>query len=103
MRKVVIASAVRTPIGSFMGSLSQVPAPKLGAVVIKEAVKRVGLRGDQVDEVRMGCVLMAGMGQAPARQAALSAGLPQETPCENACESKYFSQRNSSPTPSPGL
>lgn len=81
MREPVIVSAVRTPIGSFMGSLSTVPAPKLGAAVIAEALKRAGLRGEQVDEVLMGCVLQGGLGQAPARQAAIFAGLPDSVPC----------------------
>lgn len=81
MREPVIVSAVRTPIGSFMGSLSTIPAPKLGAAVIAEALKRAGLRGEQVDEVLMGCVLQGGLGQAPARQAAIFAGLPDSVPC----------------------
>ncbi len=76
MREVVIASAARTPIGSFQGALSSVPAPKLGAVAIKAAVERAGIAADQVDEVLMGCVLQAGLGQAPARQASKFAGLP---------------------------
>jgi acetyl-CoA C-acetyltransferase len=78
MREVVIVSAVRTAIGSFMGTLSNTPATELGAVVIKEAVNRAGITGDQVDEVIMGNVLQAGLGQGPARQAALKAGLPIE-------------------------
>jgi acetyl-CoA C-acetyltransferase len=76
MRDVVIVSAVRTAIGSFMGTLSNTPATDLGAIVIKEAVNRAGISGDQVDEVIMGNVLQAGLGQGPARQAALKAGLP---------------------------
>jgi len=76
MRDVVIVSAVRTAIGSFMGTLSNTPATDLGAIVIKEAVNRTGISGDQVDEVIMGNVLQAGLGQGPARQAALKAGLP---------------------------
>ncbi|HEY6193160.1 MAG TPA: thiolase family protein [Bacteroidota bacterium] len=75
-KEVVIASACRTPIGSFCGSLSSLSAPRLGAIVIEEAVKRARLSKDQVDEVIMGCVLTAGVGQAPARQAAIFAGLP---------------------------
>jgi acetyl-CoA C-acetyltransferase len=78
MREVVIISAVRTAIGSFMGTFSNTPATELGAIVIKEAVKRAGISGDQVDEVIMGNVLQAGLGQGPARQAALKAGLPIE-------------------------
>ncbi|NHM30213.1 acetyl-CoA C-acetyltransferase [Neobacillus terrae] len=79
MRDVVIVSAVRTAIGSFMGTLSSTPATELGAIVIKEAVTRAGITGEQVDEVIMGNVLQAGLGQGPARQAALKAGLPIET------------------------
>lgn len=75
-RRAVIVSAVRTPIGSFNGAFSSVPATKLGSLAIAEALKRVNLSGDRVDEVLMGCVLTAGLGQAPARQAALGAGLP---------------------------
>ena len=76
MTDVVIASALRTPIGSFMGSLSSVPAPKLGAVAIKGAIEAAGVDASSVDEVLMGCVLQAGLGQAPARQAAIYAGVP---------------------------
>lgn len=78
MKDVVIVSAVRTAIGSFMGTLSGTPATELGAIVIKEALNRAGLKGEQVDEVIMGNVLQAGLGQGPARQAALKAGLPIE-------------------------
>jgi acetyl-CoA C-acetyltransferase len=81
MREVVIASACRTPIGSFNGSLSSLPAPKLGAVVIDEALKRANVPKEMVDEVIMGCVLTAGVGQAPARQAAIFAGLPTKVEC----------------------
>jgi acetyl-CoA C-acetyltransferase len=80
MRDVVIVSAVRTAIGSFMGALSNTPATELGAIVIKEAVNRAGIKGKQVDEVIMGNVLQAGLGQGPARQAAIQAGLPNEVP-----------------------
>src|SRR5437899_3012608 len=76
-RDVVLVSACRTAIGSFQGSLSAVPAPKLGAIVVAEAVKRAGIEKKHVDEVIMGCVLPAGLGQAPARQAAIFAGLPE--------------------------
>jgi acetyl-CoA C-acetyltransferase len=76
--EVVIASAVRTPIGSFLGSLKNVSATQLGATVIKEALERTGISPNEVDEVIMGNVLQAGLGQNPARQAALAAGLPQE-------------------------
>ena len=81
MRDVVIVSATRTPIGSFQGALSSVSAPALGAVAIKGAVERSGLTVDAIDEVIMGCVLPAGIGQAPARQAAIKAGLNTSTPC----------------------
>jgi acetyl-CoA C-acetyltransferase len=80
-REVVIIGAARTPIGSFLGTLSAVPAPRLGAVAIKAALQRAGVDPAQVDEVVMGNVLQAGVGQAPARQAALYAGLPESTPC----------------------
>jgi len=75
-KEVVLVSACRTAIGSFQGSLSALPAPKLGAVVVAEAVRRAGIDKADVDEVIMGCVLPAGVGQAPARQAAIFAGLP---------------------------
>lgn len=77
-KKVVIVSAARTPIGSFMGALSTVPAPKLGAAAIKGALEKINLDPKLVDEVLMGNVVQAGVGQAPARQAALFAGLSQE-------------------------
>lgn len=73
---IVIASAIRTPLGRFGGALSSVAGNELGAVVIREALSRAGVKGEQVDEVLMGCVLPAGQGQAPARQAARKAGLP---------------------------
>tara|TARA_R110000796_G_scaffold35017_3_gene90260 strand:- start:250545 stop:251720 length:1176 start_codon:yes stop_codon:yes gene_type:complete len=81
MKKVVIVSAVRTPIGSFMGSLSNIPAPKLGAIAIKGALDKINLKADLVDEVIMGNVVQAGTGQAPARQAAIFAGIPNTVPC----------------------
>ncbi|MCW5946851.1 MAG: acetyl-CoA C-acetyltransferase [Fimbriimonadales bacterium] len=81
MSEVVFLSGARTPIGSFLGSLSTVPAPKLGAVAIRGALERAGLAADQVDEVLMGCVLQGGIGQAPARQAAIFAGIPESVPC----------------------
>jgi acetyl-CoA C-acetyltransferase len=80
-KKVVIVSAVRTPIGSFMGGLSSVSAPKLGAVAIKGALDRIQLDVNLVDEVFMGNVIQAGVGQAPARQAAIYAGLPNSVAC----------------------
>jgi len=81
MQRAVIVSACRTPIGSFQGKLSGASATQLGSVVIKEALARAHLRHEQVDEVIMGNVLSAGLGQAPARQAALGAGLPYDVTC----------------------
>ena len=81
MSQPVIVAAARTPMGSFGGVFSKIPASKLGAVAIKAAVSRAGLSGDQIDECIMGCVLPAGQGQAPARQAALGAGLPNSVHC----------------------
>jgi acetyl-CoA C-acetyltransferase len=80
-KKVVIVSAVRTPIGSFMGSLSSITATKLGAIAIKGALDKINLDPNLVDEVLMGNVVQAGVGQAPARQAALYAGLPNTVAC----------------------
>ena len=80
-KDVVIVSAVRTPIGSFLGSLSSVPAPRLGAVAIKGALDKINLNPDLVEEVLMGNVVQAGTGQAPARQAAIFAGIPDTVPC----------------------
>ncbi len=81
MENVVIVSSVRTPVASFQGGFSSLPAPKLGAIAIKEAVARAGVSPDEIDECIMGEVLTAGVGQAPARQAALYAGLKNSTPC----------------------
>src|SRR5271170_8863 len=80
-RDVVIVSAVRTPIGAFQGALAPLTAPKLGAIAIKAALERAGVDAKSVDEVFMGCVLQGGVGQAPARQAALFGGLPDTVPC----------------------
>ena len=80
-KEVVIVSAARTPIGSFLGGLSSVPATRLGSIAIKGALERIELKPDQVDEVLMGHVVQAGTGQAPARQAALGAGIPTNVPC----------------------
>ncbi len=80
-KKVVIVSAVRTPIGSFMGGLSSISAPKLGAAAIKGALEKIQLDSNLVDEVYMGNVVQAGVGQAPARQAAIFAGLSNEVAC----------------------
>lgn len=74
---VVIASYARTPMGGFQGSLSGVKATELGAAAVKAAVERAGVAPDAVEQILMGCVLPAGLGQAPARQAALGAGLPK--------------------------
>ncbi|WP_271852784.1 acetyl-CoA C-acetyltransferase [Planococcus maritimus] len=79
-QEIVIASAVRTAVGSFQGALKDVPATDLGAIVIKEALSRAGVAGDQVSEVIMGNVLQAGLGQNPARQASIQAGLPETVP-----------------------
>lgn len=81
MKEVVIVSAVRTPIGSFLGGLSSVPAVKLGSTAIKGALDKINLDPSLVQEVYMGNVLQAGVGQAPARQAALGAGIPNTVPC----------------------
>jgi acetyl-CoA C-acetyltransferase len=80
-KEVVIIAAVRTPIGAFGGALKDLSATRLGAIAIKGALERAGIRGDQVQEVFMGCVLQANLGQAPARQAARGAGLPDEVVC----------------------
>ena len=80
MKNPVIISAVRTPIGRFQGMLAPIPATKLGSIVLAEAVERAGLKPEQVDEVIMGNVVGAGLGQNPARQAALGAGLPDSIP-----------------------
>ncbi len=76
MTKAVIVSAVRTPVGKFQGALSPFSAPRLGAMVVREAIRRAGIEPDLVDECIMGCVLAAGLGQAPARQAAIHGGIP---------------------------
>ena len=81
MKDVVIVSVARTPIGSFMGSLSSIPAPILGATAIKGALDKINLDASLVDEVFMGNVVSAGLGQAPARQAAIHAGIPDTVPC----------------------
>lgn len=80
-KQVVIVSVARTPIGSFLGSLSTIPAPRLGAVAIKGALDKIQLKPEMVDEVFMGHVVQAGAGQAPARQAAIYAGIPNTVPC----------------------
>ena len=76
---IVVASAARTPVGSFNGSFANTPAHELGALVIKEVLARPGVDGAEVDEVILGQVLTAGQGQNPARQASIKAGLPKET------------------------
>lgn len=80
-KKVVIVAAARTPIGSFLGALSTIPAPKLGATAIKGALAQINLAPEHVEEVIMGNVVQAGTGQAPARQAAIFAGIPDTVPC----------------------
>lgn len=80
-KEVVIVSAARTPIGSFMGSLSTIPAPILGSIAIKGAIQKINLNPSAIDEVFMGNVVQAGTGQAPARQAAIFAGIPNKVPC----------------------
>ena len=81
LNQVVIVSAKRTPLGKFMGGLSTVPAPRLGAIAIQGAIDAVGIDVSQIDEVFMGNVLQAGVGQSPARQAAIFAGIPDTVPC----------------------
>ncbi|RLG69745.1 MAG: acetyl-CoA C-acyltransferase, partial [Methanobacteriota archaeon] len=80
METAVITAATRTPIGKFCGAFTNIPAPRLGAIVIREAVKRSGIAASDVDEVIMGNVIQAGLGQNPGRQAAIYAGIPVETP-----------------------
>src|SRR2546422_11530341 len=76
VKQAVIISAVRTPVGKFLGALKSFKATDLGAIVVREVVKRAGVEPEDVDEVIMGCVIQAGLGQNPARQAALRGGLP---------------------------
>ena len=80
-KDIVIVSMARTPVGSFLGSLSSISAPKLGSIAIKGALDKIGLNANKVDEVLMGNVVSAGLGQAPARQAAMFAGIPDTVPC----------------------
>ena len=75
-QRAVIVSAVRTPMGSFNGVFSAIPATKLGSIAIAEALARINLSPERVEDVYMGCVLSAGLGQAPARQASIGAGIP---------------------------
>src|SRR3989454_1685941 len=81
VREVVIVGAARTPVGGFQGSLSRLPAPRLGAVAIQAAIERAGVKPEEVKTVFMGQVLQGGVGQAPARQASLYAGIPKTVPC----------------------
>jgi acetyl-CoA C-acetyltransferase len=81
MKNLVVLSAARTPIGSFLGKLSALPAPALGSIAIRAALERAGLKPQEVEQVIMGNVLQAGIGQAPARQASLGAGIPNTVPC----------------------
>src|ERR1700744_6705850 len=78
---IVIVSVARTPMAAFQGDFASLTAPQLGAVAIEAAVQRAGLKPEQIDEVVMGCVLPAGLGQAPSRQGALGAGLPLGGEC----------------------
>src|SRR4026209_1783114 len=80
-KEVFIISAVRTPMGSFGGSLKDLSATQLGAIAIRAAIEKAGIKPEQVQDVLMGCVLQANLGQAPARQAAKFAGLPNEVNC----------------------
>src|SRR5690606_36471546 len=80
-KEVVIVSAARTPIGRFIGGLSTIPAPQLGSIAIKGTLNKINLSPTLVDEVFMGNVVQAGIGQAPARQAAIFAGIPNTVPC----------------------
>ncbi len=80
-KEVYIISAVRTPLGSFGGSLKDIPATKLGAIAIKGAIEKAGIEPNMVQDVLMGCVLQANLGQAPARQASMLAGLPDNVNC----------------------
>ena len=80
MREVYVVNCCRTAVGSFGGSLKDVPAPEMGAIVIKEALKRANVAPENVDEVMFGCILTAGLGQNVARQASLKAGIPIEVP-----------------------
>ena len=81
MKNLVILSAARTPIGSFLGKLSSLPAPALGSVAIRAALERAGVPPGEIEQVVFGNVLQAGEGQAPARQASLGAGIPDTVPC----------------------
>lgn len=81
MNEAVIISGVRTPVGSFNGALSSFTAPQIGSIVIREAVKRADIKPESINEVIMGCVLQGGLGQAPARQASLGAGIPESVSC----------------------
>ncbi len=80
MEEAVIVSAVRTPVGSFAGAFKDVPATELGAHAVRAALERAGISGDEVEEVVLGCVLQAGLGQNPARQSAIAAGIPKKVP-----------------------
>ena len=81
MKNIVVLSAVRTPVGTFLGNLSSLSAPALGSVAIRGALEKAGVRPSDVEQVIMGNVLQAGIGQAPARQASLGAGIPDSVPC----------------------
>ena len=101
MKDVVIVAAVRTPVGKFQGALAEMTAVQLGAIAVREAVRRAGIDPATVDECLMGCVLPAGLGQNPARQAALQGGLPDTVSairseerrvgkeCQSTCRSRW--------------
>src|SRR5256885_7178587 len=104
VHEVVIVGAARTPIGAFLGSLAAVPAPKLGATAIKAALERAKVAPSEVKTVFMGEVLQGGVGQAPARQAALYAGIPNSVPCvtvNKVCGSGLRSEEHTSELQSP--
>ena len=83
MKEVVIIDAVRTPVGSFGGALTGVPAVELGTIVVKELIRRTGIDPAQVEELIFGCVLQAGLGQNVARQVLIHSGIPQEVPAHD--------------------
>lgn len=98
MNQAVIVSAVRTPVGSFGGQFRHVSATELGAVAVRAALERAGVAAADVDEVILGCVLQAGLGQNPARQAAMAAGIPKRFPPPR---STCSAAPDSRPSPSP--
>jgi acetyl-CoA C-acetyltransferase len=99
MTDIVIVSAARTPVGSFNGALASLPAHELGKIAIQAAVARAGIAAADVDEVVMGQVLQAGAGQGPARQAAVNAGIPVESPAWRWAPSRSRTARRRSSSP----